>query len=72
MADEYLVLRFHPLSDTEGAQAKLQSAADDGFEWVGVIPATDSALVIMKQPKRLSQGEMTTTDALDQLKPFTN
>ena len=51
MSDEYLVLRFHPLSNTEEAQAKLQGAADDAFEWVGVIPSTDSALVIMKRPK---------------------
>jgi len=72
MADEYLVLRFHPLSDVEGAQAKLQGAADDGFEWVGIIPATDSALVIMKQPKRLSKQDLTEADTLHELKPFTN
>jgi hypothetical protein len=69
MSDEYLVLRFHPLSDTEEAQAKLQRAADESFEWVGVIPATDSALVIMKRPKPLSKDEMTTAETL---KPFTN
>ena len=69
MSDEFLVLRFHPLSDTEDAQGKLQRAADDGFEWVGVIPSTDSALVIMKRPKPLSKDEMTTAETL---KPFTN
>jgi hypothetical protein len=69
MSDEYVVLRFHPLSDTEDAQAKLQRAADEGFEWVEVIPSTDSALVIMKRPKPLSKDEMTTAETL---KPFTN
>ena len=69
MSDEFLVLRFHPLSNTEEAQAKLQAAADEGFEWVEVIPSTDSAVVIMKRPKPLSKDEMTTAETL---KPFTN
>jgi hypothetical protein len=69
MNDEFLVLRFHPLSDTEDARAKLQRAADEGFEWTGVIPSADSALVIMKRPKPLSKDEMTTAETL---KPFTN
>jgi hypothetical protein len=69
MSEEYLVLRFHPLSATEDAQAKLQGAADEGFEWVEVIPSTDSALVIMKRPKPLSKDELTTAETL---KPFAN
>jgi hypothetical protein len=69
MSDEYVVLRFHPLSDTEDARAQLQRAADEGFEWVEVIPSTDSALVIMKRPKPLSKDEMTTAETL---KPFAN
>jgi hypothetical protein len=71
MTDEYLVLRLHPLTDTEAAQAKLQEAANDGFDLVGVIPSTDSALIIMKQPRRLSPDEATAQE-LQQLKPFTN
>ena len=52
MSDEFLVLRFYPLSDIEEAQIKLQKAADDGFELVEVIPSTDSAMAIMKRRKR--------------------
>jgi hypothetical protein len=52
MSDEFLVLRFYPLSDTEEAQIKLQKAADDGFELVEVVPSADSAMAIMKRRKR--------------------
>ena len=56
MSDEFLVLRFYPLSDTEEAQIKLQKAADDGFELVEVIPSADSAMVIMKRRKRSAKS----------------
>jgi hypothetical protein len=59
MSDEFLVLRFYPLSDTEDAQEKLQSAADDGFELVDVIPSADSAMVIMKRRKRTAKSATT-------------
>jgi hypothetical protein len=56
MSDEFLVLRFYPLSDTEEAQIKLQKAADDGFDLVEVIPSADSAMVIMKRRKRAAKS----------------
>jgi hypothetical protein len=56
MSDEFLVLRLYPLSDTEEAQIKLQNAADDGFELVDLVPATDSAMVIMKRRKRTAKS----------------
>ena len=59
MSDEFLVLRFYPLSDTEEAQMKLQKAADDGFELVDVIPSADSAMVIMKRRKRSAKSAET-------------
>ncbi len=59
MSDEFLVLRFYPLSDTEEAQIKLQKAADDGFELVDVVPSADSAMVIMKRRKRAAKSAET-------------
>jgi hypothetical protein len=59
MSEEFLVLRFYPLSDTEEAQIKLQKAADDGFELVDVIPSADSAMVIMKRRKRTAKSAET-------------
>jgi hypothetical protein len=57
MSDEYRVLRLHPLSDNEVAEAKLQETADDGFEWVAVVPSVDAALVIMKRRKRTTKSD---------------
>lgn len=59
MSDEFLVLRFYPLSDTEDAQEKLQSAADEGFELVDVVPSADAAMVIMKRRKRTAKSATT-------------
>jgi hypothetical protein len=55
MSDEFLVLRFYPLADTEEAQAQLQRAADDGYELAEVIPGSDSAMVIMRRRKRAAK-----------------
>ena len=59
MSDEFLVLRLFPLSDTEAAEAKLQTAADDGYELVDVVPSADSAMVIMKRRKRAAKSAAT-------------
>ena len=59
MSDEFLVLRFYPLSETEEAQIKLQKASDDGFEFVDVISSADSAMVIMKRRKRAAKSAET-------------
>ena len=63
MAQDYRVLHILATSTLEAVAGELQGAADEGFRWIGTIPANGATFVVMER-RRYEDGSADEEDDL--------